>query len=162
MENQEQNIVADKVLAFDTIFTNNHIKMLKVLIFFLDSPIQKMLAAYIKFLELQHTLTYMNTHTVLLKSHSGTLDINALCRELTPYCSKDEKDKINNILNMYQSMENFRQISQTMEMMKDLFPEGMSNSENMFSSFFDMNSMGNTDIFNMFTSMMGSLDNTEQ
>ena len=162
MDNQEQNIVADKVLAFDAIFTNNHIKMLKVLIFFLDSPIQKMLAAYIKFLELQHTLTYMNSHPVLPQSQSGSPDINALCKEIIPYCSKEEKDKVNNILNMYQSMENFRQISQTMEMMKDLFPEGMSGSEDMFSSFFDMGSMGNSDIFNMFTSMMGNSDNTDQ
>lgn len=46
----------DKVTAFDALFTNNQIQKLKVLISYVDSPMQQQLAIYIKFLELKYTM----------------------------------------------------------------------------------------------------------
>ena len=60
--NQDKTSAVDKVLAFDTIFTNNHIKMLKVLLSYFDPAIQKTLAIYIKFLELNYTMEYFRRH----------------------------------------------------------------------------------------------------
>lgn len=173
MENREQANSTDKIMAFDTIFTNNHIKMLKVLVFYLDSPLQKMLAVYIKFLELQHAMKYINANFLPLLSRtecpstsptlSGfleNLDINALCHEILPYCTGAESEKIKNILQMLQTMDNFKQISQTMEMMKELFPEGTGAPEDLFS-FFGNSDMGNMDMFQMFTSMMNNVDSSE-
>lgn len=173
MENREQANSTDKIMAFDTIFTNNHIKMLKVLFFYLDSQLQKMLAVYIKFLELQHAIKYINTNFLPLTSRPdspntqthlsgilGDLDINALCREILPYCTGAESEKIQSILQMLQVMDNFKQISQTMEMMKEFFPEGTGAPEDLFS-FFGNGDMGNMDIFQMFTSMMNNTDASE-
>lgn len=180
MENREQANSTDKIMAFDTIFTNNHIKMLKVLVFYLDSPLQNMLAVYIKFLELQHAMKYINANLLPLPSSSsdssdsynsilgilGNLDVNALCREILPFCTGKESDKVQNILQMYQMMDNFKQISQTMEMMKELFPEGTGAPEDLFSFFGNtdtgsMGNMGNMDMFQMFASMMNNADFSE-
>ena len=122
MEQKDNNLATDKVLAFDTVFTTNHIKILKVLFFFLDSPMQKMLAMYIKFQEIRYIITYFNRHS---STGTGTLDFTLLFQEILPYCDREEKNKFEQFAQMKQMMEQFRQISQTMEMMKELFPEGM-------------------------------------
>lgn len=127
-KHQDQNLATDKVLAFDTIFTTNHIKMLKILVSFLPPSLQKMLAVYIKFLELQLVLTYFDTHSSPFRNHAkhiGEIDLNALCNEIIPYCSHDERKKIDQFRQMHQMMDSFQQISQTMEMMKELFPDGI-------------------------------------
>lgn len=131
---------ADKVLAFDTLFTTNHIKMLKVLLFYFDSSTQKMLAVFIRFLELQYTISYFQKHPAPFPGKSQKEpDIQELCGKLRPYCAPDEQKKLDQLLQMQQSMENFRQISQTMEMVKELFPDGMPG----FS--FDADAEGDTD-----------------
>ena len=126
--NQDKTSAVDKVLAFDTIFTNNHIKMLKVLLSYFDPAIQKTLAIYIKFLELQYTFAYFQNHARVFSSgHSPpdtSSDLNNLCREILPYCAPDERKKIEQIRQMQQTMENFRQMQQVMETMKELFPDG--------------------------------------
>lgn len=128
-KNQDKASAVDKVLIFDTIFTNNHIKILKVLLSYFDPEIQKMLAVYIKFLELQHTLAYFKNHTHVFPagqspSSGNPLDIGNLCQEILPYCTPAEREKIGRIRQMQQSMENFRQMQEMMEMMKELFPDG--------------------------------------
>lgn len=137
-KNQDKASAVDKVLIFDTIFTNNHIKMLKVLLSYFDPEVQKMLAVYIKFLELQHTLAYFKNHTHVFPigqspSSGNPLDIGNLCQEILPYCTQKEREKMGQLRQMQQSMENFRQMQQMMEMMKELFPDGFpsfSGSEN--------------------------------
>ena len=64
MEQQDGN----KVMAFDTLFSTNHIAMLKILLSCLDYQAQKSMAVYIKFLELQYTIHYynQNPHPCLL------------------------------------------------------------------------------------------------
>lgn len=128
MEQTHQDVQkdADKVLAFDTLFTTNHIKMLKVLMFYFDSSTQKMLAVFIRFLELQYTISYFQKHPAPFPNKTKKEpDMQELCRKLRPYCAPDEQKKLDQLLQMQQSMENFRQISQTMEMVKELFPDGM-------------------------------------
>ena len=142
-KHQEQNHATDKVLAFDTIFTSNHIKMLKILLFFLDSPMQKMLAVYIKFLELQYTLSYFDTHVSI---GMEKLDFNEMCKEILPYCGQEERKKIEQFAQMQQMMENFKHISETMEMMKDLFPDGMPGGDSDTDT---------SQLFEMLAAMMG-------
>jgi len=174
MENKEHINATDKVMAFDTLFTNNHIKMLKVLVFYLDSPLQNMLAVYIKFLELQHTLKYLNSNilpsttpcsscgniNIPFLSFLGNIDIGNLCHDIIPYCTDTERDKVQSISQMFQMMDNFKQISETMEMMKELFPDGISDPEDMFS-FFGNGDTGNMDMFQMFSSMMNNSENLD-
>ena len=48
-----------QISAFDTLFSNNHIQMLKVLLPYMDNQFQKYLAIYIKFQELQVALNFV-------------------------------------------------------------------------------------------------------
>ena len=48
----------DKVTTFDTLFTNNQIQKLKILMTYLDRSMQKNMAIYIKYLELQYTMEF--------------------------------------------------------------------------------------------------------
>jgi len=153
MEHQEQSPTTDKILAFDTLFTTNQIKMYKILLFFLDAPMQKLLAVYIKFLELQYTLSYFKTH---LSVGVARPDFTEICKEITPYCGPEEKKKIEQFARMQQMMENFKQVSETMEMMKELFPDETPMSGFDFNSdFFKGNQNDSSQLFEILSSMMG-------
>ena len=167
-KHQEQTQATDKVLAFDTIFTSNHIKMLKILLFFLDSPMQKWLAIYIKFMELQYTLSYFNTHSSI---GIGKLDFNEMYKEILPYCGQEERKKFEQFAQMQQMMENFKHISETMEMMKEFMPDmgdmfsgnpfgdspfendSPQNQTNMMSLLMNMLSPEQKEMFTMFGGM---------
>ena len=46
---------AANVMAFDALYTNNQIQKLKVLLPYIDPAMQKNMAVYIKYMELQYT-----------------------------------------------------------------------------------------------------------
>lgn len=54
-----------KVIAFDTLFCTNHIQMLKVILPYMDNQTQKSMAIYIKFLELNYTISYFKNIPIL-------------------------------------------------------------------------------------------------
>lgn len=119
----------DKVMAFDTLFTNNHIQMLKILMSYLDRPTQKNLAIYIKYLELQYTISFFRHHSSISLEPSSSkkdFDISILCNEVLPYCSNGEKSRIENMRNMFQTFQNYKDMMEMVQMMKELFPEGES------------------------------------
>ena len=59
MDTTDQN----KVAAFDTLFSNNHIQMLKIILPYMDNQTQKSMAVYIKFLELNYTIDFYKNST---------------------------------------------------------------------------------------------------
>lgn len=73
----------DKAAAFDTLFTNNRIQILKTLAYYIDPHLLKGLAVYIKFLELQYTLALFRKHpeTAL---HSFPLSSDGSCFHIFP------------------------------------------------------------------------------
>ena len=62
-ENIEENMEA--ILAFDMLYTTNHMKILKLLIPYLESEHQKKLAVFIKWQELMFTLNFLNNILLL-------------------------------------------------------------------------------------------------
>jgi len=79
----------DKAAAFDTLFTNNRIQILKTLAYYIDPHLLKGLAVYIKFLELQYTLALFRKHpeTALHSfplSSDGSSLAGELCSDLMP------------------------------------------------------------------------------
>jgi len=62
-ENIEENVEA--ILAFDMLYTTNHMKILKLLIPYLESEHQKKLAVFIKWQELMFTLNFLNNILLL-------------------------------------------------------------------------------------------------
>lgn len=128
MEPTDQN----KVAAFDTLFSTNHIQMLKIMLPYMDNQTQKSMAVYIKFLELNYTIEFYKKNPCPLcgcMEKGASPDIQKLCTELLPYCTDEERKKIEQIRNLLQSMEMYKEMSKTMEMMKDFMPDMTSSAE---------------------------------
>ncbi|MGN0376578.1 MAG: hypothetical protein ACI4ED_02980 [Suilimivivens sp.] len=153
MDSNEQN----KVIAFDTLFSTNHIAMLKIMLPYMDNQTQKSLAVYIKLMELNYTLDFYKKHPYPVcgcMEKEASPDLLKLCEELLPYCTEDEKKQIEQIRNIFQSMEMYKEMSKTMELMKDFMPD-MGSFGDLFSG---KNSSGQNsgtpDIMNMLMNMM--------
>lgn len=132
----------DKITAFDTLFTTNHIQMLKILMPYFDPPVRKQLVVYIKYLELRYALSYFDSHSHELYGCAGgygskdgadpfgkeEFNISKICSELLPYCTSDEKQKVEQISGLFRSMEMYKEMSQTFEVMKDFMPDFSTDS----------------------------------
>lgn len=121
------------VTAFDSRFTTNKIQMLKVLMSWIPSSQQGMFAVYIKFLELQYTLSLLNRPEAYMPNirhlsadfFSGdNSDTIELLDELLPYSSQADRPKIDGMKNMLQKMGKIKEMMEMAEMMKEMFPEG--------------------------------------
>lgn len=119
--------VTDAILAFDTLYTTNHMKILKLLIPYLKSEHQKKLAVFIKWQELMFTLDFLKKYSAGLyspdfKEHKK-LDLNSLLPLLTPYCSEYEKNVISQFSQMQSMMEQMQvympMLQQLMSSMSD-------------------------------------------
>lgn len=116
---------SSQISAFDTLFSNNHIQMLKILLPYLDNQFQKYLAIYIKFQELQVALSFFRDRPFPLcgcMPHETEHDPAQIVKRLLPLCNKEEKERLTQILNTLQSMSQYQEMMKTMELMKDLFP----------------------------------------
>lgn len=125
MDSNEHN----KIIAFDTLFSNNHIQKLKIMLPYMDNQTQKSLAVYIKFLELMYTIDFYKKNPYPLcgcMEKEPSADFQKMCTELLPYCTPDEKKQIEQIRSIFQSMEMYKEMSKTMEMMKDFMPDAGS------------------------------------
>lgn len=114
----------DKILAFDSIYTNNHIQMYKLLLPYFEPEMQKKMAIYIKFMEFQYTLSYFKNHPYACQPRQPMPDADALCKELSPYCNREEKQKLDRFARYSSSVKNAQEMMEMAAMMKDMFPEG--------------------------------------
>lgn len=117
----------DKVAAFDTLFTDNRIQKLKILLPCLDGGAQRRLAVCIKFLELRHTLSLLRRRSLLMPLPKDELDPDRICSQLLPYCSPDERRQLESLQNLLRSLENYREMMEMLESLRELFPEGEEN-----------------------------------
>ncbi|MDY2699833.1 MAG: hypothetical protein SOV61_09825 [Lachnospiraceae bacterium] len=154
MDSNEHN----KVIAFDTLFCTNHIQMLKIMLSYMDNQTQKFMAVFIKFLELNYTINYFKRHPFPLcgcAEKENSPDIFKMCSDLLPYCTEKEKRQLEQIRGIIQSMEMYREMSKTMDLMKDFMPDmstfagNASNSSDAFS--------GNDGGFDMMGMLMNML-----
>lgn len=128
MENKQ-----DGIIAFDTLFTNNHICMLKLLLPMLPPSNQKSIAIYIKYMELQYTLQYFARHPQgfyipTAPNDNIPPDINTLIETLLPYCTSREKESFTQMRNMFNTFRNMQEMMEMMNMIKEMFPEGFAPS----------------------------------
>lgn len=136
-ENLEENTEA--ILAFDTLYTTNHMKILKLLIPYLETEHQKKLAVFIKLQELMFTLNFFRQYSASLYSpdfkQGKKMDLNTLIPLLIPYCNEAEKNiisqfsQIQNMMNMMEQMQVYMpMIQQLISSMygDDTNPDGMN------------------------------------
>lgn len=149
----------DKITAFDTLFTTNHIQMLKIVMPYMDIPIRRQMAVYIKYLELRYTLSYYSSHCVELcgcsmnpmsSSKKEDFNISKICSEILPYCTAEEKQKVEQFAGLFRSMEMYREMSQTFEMMKDFAPGNGGTEDGMMDILINMLSPEQKSMFDMF------------
>ena len=135
----------DSITAFDTLYTTNHLQMLKILFPHLQKDMQPHIAVYIKLNEFLFTLRF--SKECKFKNDSdhckNEIDMQALICEISPYLSGNEKEMLQKLAEMKDNMEKFKQISQMMQMM-----DGMSDSpESMLQGFLSEEQMA---MFKMF------------
>ena len=136
-ENLEENTEA--ILAFDTLYTTNHMKILKLLIPYLETEYQQKLAVFIKLQELMFTLNFFRQYSASLYSpdfkQGKKMDLNTLIPLLIPYCNEAEKNiisqfsQIQNMMNMMEQMQVYMpMIQQLISSMSgdDTNPDGMN------------------------------------
>ena len=134
MANHQEDLT--NVMAFDALYTTNQIQKCKVLLPYMESGIQKHFAVYIKFMELQYTMDYVRKHPFQICGCSidhKQPDLRTICKELCRYSSPEEIRQLEQLQNMLDTMEQFQEISQTMSLMQDLFPD-LGNSGNKEAS----------------------------
>lgn len=129
-----EDIRPNRVTLFDTHFTNNHICMMKILLPLLPPTLQKNIAVYIKYQELQYTMQYFrkltNSRNRLFDKLSSTdnADFTTIFEEILPYCTPQEKQAFTHMRNMHQSFQNMKDMLEMLETMKELFPESFDGS----------------------------------
>ncbi len=151
----------DCITAFDSLFTTNQIQMFKILLTYMEPALQKNFCIYIKFMELQYTITFFQRHPYSslgeLSDHKGKNTCDFF-DEILPLCDISQREKIKQMKNMMKNLENMQEMMSTLEMLKELFPEGMeteTSSDATESAGMGNMGMGGMDImqlFNMFNS----------
>lgn len=118
----------EQIYAFDSLYTTNHIQMLKILLPCLNPPLQKNLALYIKFLELRYTISFLSAHPYVISGcgfdrERGGQEIPL--NELLPYLTPQEAENFRQLQKSMDMMKQFSGIQKNMEALKGILPEGM-------------------------------------
>ena len=116
----------NQIQAFDALFTNNQIQIYKLLLPYLDSSMQKNLAIHIKYMEFQYTLNYLRIHPHAILPQKPMPDSHDICNEILPFCSPSQKAKVEQFTGMFANIRNMKEMMETINMMKEMFPEGFS------------------------------------
>lgn len=147
----------DAICAFDTLYTNQQIQMLKLAMPLLPSVYRSFLAIYIKFLELQYTMKMAGSLQFRQNKEEEeapfSLDARSLdqyFQNIMPYLSDDDKGKLQKIKNMLQTMEQFKQMRPILEMMSQTSENGQSDDSYMdiLKSFLSEDQLLMFDMFN--------------
>lgn len=160
------------IAAFDSLFTTNQIQMLKILLPRLAPGQQGAFAVYIKLLELQYTLSLLNSHPdVKLFGNYRQLsadffqgdnaDTFELLDELLPFSDSGERVKIENMKRMITNMKKMKEMMELIQTLQELFPEGTGgdNPMDLFQGMQNMSGMSGMDISSLFQMFGGGEEN---
>lgn len=119
------------IITFDTLYTSNHIQILKVLLPYFDGNSRKNLAIMIKFMELRYTMEYFTRHTTLLDAAScddpnGSVrqpDIVEIFEQIKNFCTPSERAMFDQLANIKRSMEMYEEMMSMMQLFQQFAPE---------------------------------------
>ena len=122
-----ETIKNEQIYAFDSLYTTNHIQMLKILLPCLNPPLQKNLALYIKFLELRYTISFLNAQPYAISGcgfdkKNGEQEIPV--GDLLPYLTPQEAENLKQLQKSMDIMKQFSTMQKNMEALKGILPEG--------------------------------------
>ena len=125
MDDRENELI----LSFDTIYTTNHIQMLKVLLPLFDPGIQKKMAVMIKYLEFQYTLDYFRQNPDLpgalcspehaWQREDQKPDIIEIFSRIKAFCTPPERAMFDQLANLKQNMERYEEMMRMMQMFSE-------------------------------------------
>lgn len=171
----------ETIAAFDRRLTNNHIQMMKVFLSYLPPEQQGGLAVYIKLSELQYAmqLARQSPYRPIFEGRRTVLSLNSLLDgsllennqdgvlelldELLPFSSSRERVQIQSVKNLLTSFSRMREMMTMMDIMKELFPEGMNGEGgfgDMFAGMAGMGDMTGMSGIGDFAAGMGGMDPT--
>ncbi len=140
------------ILAFDTLYTTNHMKILKLLLPYLDAKHQKNLAIYIKWQELTFTLQFFKQYSVSLYNFNEQgkkqFNLQELLPLITPYCSTPEK----NLLSHFSQLQNMMSMMDSLQEYLPFIQQFMSSMTNEHET--NQNTETNNNIMDMLKNMM--------
>lgn len=145
MEKCEQSgQLAEAIIAFDTLYTTNHMQMLKLLFPYLDIESRHKLAMFIKWQELLYTMNFTRHYPGICRKSNypgrKELDISTLLPLLSPYCSEQEKTILSQFSQMQNMMQTYKDMAQYLPMIQEMMG-AFSGGENSF--FGEGSSQGN-------------------
>lgn len=116
------------IVTFDTLYTNNHIQILKVLLPYFDIQSRKRLAILIKFMELRYTMDYFARYAVLhtldtRDKTGGQPDIVAIFEQIKNFCTPSERAMFDQLANMKKSMEMYEEMMGMMQLFSQMTQE---------------------------------------
>ena len=138
MSNIPETKVSEKIYAFDSLYTTNHIQMLKVLLPCLNPSLQRTLTLYIKFLELFYAIHFLNTHPYAIKGcvfDHTSFHFDTFIKDIEPYISSQEAETFRQLNQGIKTARQFEKMQQKMESLKDILPNGFD--------FENLSSLGN-------------------
>lgn len=120
---------SDKVTAFDTLFTTNHMRICKILLPHMDRNMQKVFSIYIKLSELSYTITYFKHHpNADMHTDSNVDSFIKICEEIMPYSTAEEKDKLSKISSLFGQIKNIQEMYEMYQMFSDMMPDSSAMS----------------------------------
>lgn len=128
---------SDNVLAFDLLYTTNHIQILKAALPFSPKQMQPMLAILIKYMELAYAISCINTpllsdHLCINETASKADTIANLISSLEQYLTEGERIKLTQIKDMMKNIEQMKEMQKIMEILQ---PSSTPATSNILASF---------------------------
>ena len=132
---------SDKINVFDSLFTTNHIQMLKILLSYIQPPMQGRLAIYVRFLELTYTMRFFTQNPYAGWSAAGLslfaspapdaapisgTAFSGLLDELLPFCDFEDRERLQSLKNTMQNIQNIQETMEMFDMLRDIAPEFFS------------------------------------
>lgn len=114
----------DKIAAFDTLYTSNHIQIMKLALPLMPRDKQYYGAIFIKYMELNYTLSLGKYLKNQLCACSGleNYGMENFLKEVLPFCTEKEAERIKKINQMMNSFKTFQEMKSMMDMFGgDLF-----------------------------------------
>lgn len=109
----------EKITAFDTLFTSNHIQILKLALPLLPAEKQYFGAVFIKYMELNYTLKLIRhlNDNIFSSEMAKNYNIDTFLQEIIPYCSGKESEQLKKMNGMLNSFKTFQEIKGMMDLM---------------------------------------------
>ena len=112
------------ILAFDTIYTTNHMKILKTLYPYVADKFKNILAVYIKYQEFTLSIHFMSPLSSLpslnAQEKQNKKETSRLLSSLSVYCNEEEKKILSKIQDCFKMMENLNHAKEYLPLLQGL------------------------------------------